>query len=123
MTDSLIVDIPGDRSERLSAVVLGLLSQLRKQAAQAAVRSRGGRISSSPIEVYRAANEMEAQVVKGRLESEGIPALLRREAIGPVFGFSVGALAEVQVLVPAPLAERARELLAEREINAESEEP
>ncbi|MCS7221218.1 MAG: DUF2007 domain-containing protein [Anaerolineae bacterium] len=106
----------------MSAVVLGLLSQLRKQAAQRAVRSRGGRMSSPPIEVYRAANEMEAQVVKGRLESEGIPTFLRREAIGPVFGFSVGALAEVQVLVPAPLAERARELLAETEANTEPEE-
>ncbi len=107
----------------MSAVVLGLLSQLRQQAVRVAERTRGGRVPGSPIEVYRAANEMEAQVVRGRLESEGIPVLLRREAIGPVFGFSVGALAEVRVLVPALLAERAREILAETETNAEPEEP
>ncbi len=65
-----------------------------------------------PVEVYRAANEMEAQIVRGRLQEEGIPVLLRYEAAGPVFGLAVGALAEVRVLVPAALAEQARLLLA-----------
>jgi hypothetical protein len=106
----------------MSAAVLGLLSQLYKQAVRVAGLTQGGRVPSSPIEVYRAANEMEAQVIKGRLESEGIPVLLGREAIGPVFGFAVGALAEVRVLVPAPLAERAREILAETETSTEPEE-
>lgn len=64
------------------------------------------------VEVYRAANEMEAQIIRGRLEEEGIPVLLRYEAAGPVFGLAVGALAEVRVLVPAALAEQARLLLA-----------
>jgi len=107
----------------MSAVVLGLLSQLHKQAVRVTGLTQRGRAPSSPIEVYRAANEMEAQVIRGRLESEGIPAFLNREAIGPVFGFAVGALAEVRVLVPAPLAERAREILAETEANTEPEEP
>ncbi len=106
----------------MSAVALRLLGWSRQRAAQTAERVRGGRAPGLPVEVYRAANEMEAQVVKGRLESEGIPTLLRREAIGPVFGLSVGALAEVQVLVPALLAERAREILAEADLNAEPEE-
>jgi hypothetical protein len=64
------------------------------------------------VEIYRAANEMEAQIIRGRLEEEGIPVLLRYEAAGPVFGLAVGALAEVRVLVPAALAEQARLLLA-----------
>lgn len=64
------------------------------------------------VEVYRAANEMEAQIIRGRLEEEGIPVLLRYEAAGPVFGLAVGALAEVRILVPAALAEQARLLLA-----------
>ncbi|HEY66557.1 MAG TPA: DUF2007 domain-containing protein, partial [Caldilineae bacterium] len=58
-------------------------------------------------------HEMEAQVIKGRLEAEGIPVMLQREAAGTVFSFSVGVLAEVRVLVPAPLAERARRILSE----------
>jgi hypothetical protein len=65
--------------------------------------------------VYRAAGELEAHVVKGRLESEGLPVLLRYESVGPVFGLSVGGLGQVEILVPAPLGERAREILAEDE--------
>ncbi len=72
------------------------------------------------VEVYRAANEMEAQIVRGRLQEEGIPVLLRYEAAGPVFGLAVGALAEVRVLVPAALAEQARLLLATRPDDASS---
>jgi len=67
------------------------------------------------VEIYRAANEMEAQIIRGRLEEEGIPVLLRYEAAGPVFGLAVGALAEVRVLVPAALAEQARLLLAQQD--------
>jgi hypothetical protein len=64
--------------------------------------------------VYRAGGQLEAHVVKGRLESEDIPVLLRYESVGPAIGLSVGGLAEVEVLVPAPLAERARNILGER---------
>jgi hypothetical protein len=75
--------------------------------------STGGQIQAGePVEVYVAAHEMEAQVVKGYLESNGIPVVLLSEAIGPTLAVAVGPLAEVRVMVPAPLAERARELLA-----------
>ncbi len=107
----------------MSALVWNLLGQLRQQATRIVERTQGGRVPLPPVEVYRAANEIEAQVVKGRLETEGIPVILRHEAVGIVFSFSVGALAEVRVLVPALLAERAREILAETEIDAEAEEP
>ncbi|NOZ29714.1 MAG: DUF2007 domain-containing protein [Chloroflexi bacterium] len=103
----------------MSALVLGLLGTLRRGIAHVATRTGGRRVPMPPVEVYRAANEMEAQVVKGRLESEGIPVMLRYEAAGPVFGLAVGALAEVRVLVPALLAEQARRILDE----AEDEQP
>ena len=54
---------------------------------------------------------MEAQVIKGRLESEGIPALLSYESAGLVYGITVDGLGEVKIMVPKPLAEKAKELL------------
>ena len=71
--------------------------------------------AGQPVEVYRAANEMEAQVIKSFLESNGIPVMLQHEAISNVIGFSAGPLAEVGVLVPEPLAEKAIELLESSE--------
>ena len=64
-----------------------------------------------PVVVWEAPNLLEAQIVVGRLKSEGIPAMIRGETAGTIFGFSTGSLAEAEVLVPAPLAERALEIL------------
>lgn len=54
---------------------------------------------------------MEAQIVKGRLESAGIPAIIRGEVLGAIFGLTTGTLAESAVLVPAALADKAEALL------------
>ena len=54
---------------------------------------------------------MEAQVIKGRLESEGIPAIIRGETLGAIYGLTTGSLAQSAILVPAPLAERAQLIL------------
>ena len=55
---------------------------------------------------------MEAHVVKGRLESEGIPAIIRGEALATIYGLTAGNLAVAKVLVPAPLAEKALAVLS-----------
>ena len=57
------------------------------------------------------AKYLEAQIVKGRLESEGIPAILQYESAGLVYGLTADGLGETTVLVPADLAEEAREIL------------
>ena len=67
--------------------------------------------SQEPVVVWEAPNQMEAQIVAGRLQSEGIPAMIRGESAGTVFGFATGSLAQADVLVPGPLAEKAREIL------------
>jgi len=54
---------------------------------------------------------MEAQIMKGRLESEGIPVLLSYESAGLVYGLTVDGLGEVKVMVPKHLAEEAKEIL------------
>lgn len=55
----------------------------------------------------------EAAIIKGRLESEDIPAIVQQEAMGVVLGLTVGPLGSAKVLVPEPLAERALAILAE----------
>ncbi|TET51060.1 MAG: hypothetical protein E3J55_00815 [Dehalococcoidia bacterium] len=57
------------------------------------------------------ARQMEAQIIKGRLESEGISVLLSYESAGLVYGITVDGLGEVKVMVPRRLAEEAKEIL------------
>jgi len=54
---------------------------------------------------------MEAQIIKGRLESEGIPVLLGYESAGLIYGITVDGLGEVKVMVPKHLAKEAKEIL------------
>jgi len=61
--------------------------------------------------VYRASGMLQAQVIKGRLETSGIPVVLDYEAIGQVYGFTVDGLGEVRVMVPIERAAEARELI------------
>ncbi len=63
------------------------------------------------VAVYRAAGEAEALVIKGMLESHGIPALLKSHASPSVHMFTVDGMGEVRVMVWEEMAERARALI------------
>ena len=63
------------------------------------------------ITVYTANGQLEAQIVKGHLESEGIPALLRYESAGIVYGLTIDGLGQVEIQVPSSLAKDARKIL------------
>ena len=63
--------------------------------------------------VYIASGQIEAEIVKGRLESEGIPAILRYEAAGLIYGLTINGLGQVEVQVTPSLAQHAREILAD----------
>jgi hypothetical protein len=69
--------------------------------------------------VYVAGSQPEAEIVKGRLQCEDIPSILRYEAAGIVYGLTAEGLGQVEVQVPSNLAKRAREILAA----VENEEP
>jgi hypothetical protein len=62
--------------------------------------------------VYTAASPGEADIVKGSLLAAGIPAETSREGAGAAYGFTVGPLGMVDILVPAQHAAQATELLA-----------
>jgi len=65
--------------------------------------------------VYVAYGQLRAEVIRSKLEAAGIPVLLRYESLGPVMGITVDGLGKVRVMVPAPLAAKARLLLEEEE--------
>ncbi len=64
------------------------------------------------ITVYTASGQPEAEIVKGRLECEGIPAILRYESAGIVYGLTVDGLGQVQIQVPSSLAQKALAIIA-----------
>ncbi len=68
--------------------------------------------ASSLVEARRCRAQAEALVVRGLLESEGIPVVLQSRLAQSVYPFSVGQQAEVVLLVAAADLPRARAVLA-----------
>jgi hypothetical protein len=58
-------------------------------------------------------NETEAQIIKGLLESEGIPVQIKQEAIGKTYGLTLNGLGQIRILVPASSKTEAERLLPE----------
>jgi len=63
------------------------------------------------VEVYKARNGMEAQVIRSLLEGFDIPCFLKSNAAPSVHIFTIDGMAEVRVMVMASLADTARELI------------
>jgi hypothetical protein len=54
----------------------------------------------------------QAELLRGLLEAQGITSvLLTQEGAGRAYGFTIGKLGQVQILVPSHLAEQARQVL------------
>ncbi len=63
------------------------------------------------VEIYKAPNEMEAQVIKGLLESYDIPCFLKSNAAPSVHLFTVDGMGEFKVMVLESMAEEAKSLI------------
>ena len=63
------------------------------------------------VEVYCAAGEGEAQVIKGLLESSGIHCFLSSNAAPSVHVFAIDGLGEVRIMVLESVAEKAMRLI------------
>ena len=57
--------------------------------------------------VKTAGGQMEAMIVRSRLEAEGIPVHLRYEPAGLLYGLSATSMGRVDILVPEAFAEAA----------------
>jgi len=71
--------------------------------------------SKELVEVYKAAGELEAQVIKGLLESNGIRCFLKSHAAPSVHVLTVDGLGEVKVMVLSSMAEKAKRLIGGEE--------
>ncbi len=64
---------------------------------------------------YRVAGMVNAQIIIGRLQTEGIPSRLQYEAIGVIScSLDVDGLGEVKIFVPESFANQAKEILIQR---------
>jgi hypothetical protein len=63
------------------------------------------------VTVYQARNEMEAQVIRSLLESYDIPCFFKSNAAPSVHMFTMDGMAEVDVMVLASMADKARDLI------------
>ena len=63
------------------------------------------------IEVYKANGELEAQTIKGMLDSYGIPSILRSNAAGSVHSFIFDGMGTVRIMVPEAYAEEAEKII------------
>ena len=57
-------------------------------------------------------NPGEAEIIRGRLESNDIPAIVQRDE-SSMFGMTVGAMGGAKVLVPTSQVDQAMEVLSE----------
>ncbi len=63
--------------------------------------------------VCKASGLTQAEIIAGRLRTEGIETRLEYESIGKVYGLTLDGLGEVKVMVPEACAEKARQVLAQ----------
>lgn len=65
------------------------------------------------VKIYESQGIFAAEVVKAKLQANGIPAMLKYESIGQVIGLTVDGLGRVEVYVSAEHAAEAAELVQE----------
>jgi hypothetical protein len=73
------------------------------------------------VEIYVTSGLLQAEIIKGKLESNGIPVLLQYESLGPVMGLTLNGLGQVRLLVREEQVESARAVLEETAEEADDE--
>lgn len=93
----------------------------RKQAAAASAETTQGKDEAARWQIVATnLTPTEAILIKGRLESHDIPAIIQQEAVGSLLGLTTGPLGWAAVAVPEERVEPALAILAEvYEIDAE----
>ena len=74
------------------------------------------------VDVYRASGEAEAYIIKGKLEANGIPCILRSNAARSVHMFTVDGMGEIRIAVNESMAEGARQVIEDKSQSLEDGE-
>lgn len=67
------------------------------------------------VEAYRAAGEAEAQIIKGLLESNGVPCFLKSNAAPSVHAFIFDGMGTVKIMVEESFRDKTKRLIMEKE--------
>lgn len=70
---------------------------------------------SNYVQVYAANGQLDAEMIRLFLQSNGIPAEVLGESVGTIYGLTITPLGEVKIMVPHELADEARRLLSDME--------
>jgi hypothetical protein len=62
--------------------------------------------------VHTTSGMTHANIILGRLETEGIPTRLKYEAVGAIYAITIDGLGQVDILVPEQWIEIARDILS-----------
>lgn len=65
--------------------------------------------------IYEAIGELQAELLRGVLQAQGISVLLSEESIGRTYGFSIAPLGTVLIYVPSDQFETATQILVDYE--------
>ena len=63
------------------------------------------------VQVYSTKGLLEAEMIKGFLEAQGMNVVLSQESIGRTYGLTAGRLGQVKILVPEAQSEEAANIL------------
>lgn len=63
------------------------------------------------IQVFSTEGQLEAEMIKAFLESQGLEVVLSQESIGRTYGFTIGQLGQVKILVPESQRDEAVDIL------------
>jgi hypothetical protein len=63
------------------------------------------------IPVYSTEGQLEAEMIKGFLEAQGMNVVLSQESIGRTYGLTAGRLGQVKIFVPESQVEEAISIL------------
>ncbi len=69
--------------------------------------TRFGGDNDEPVLVAVVNGPVEIEMAQDALHVAGIPALIKRNSLGPLYGLSIGSFGSAEVWVPPALAERA----------------
>ncbi len=76
-------------------------------------RIRGTMTDGNALMVLCTSRHGAAQIIRARLEDEGIPSALSYESASIVYGLTIDGLGEVRILVPEAYYEQAKAVLAD----------
>ena len=98
----------------MTRAAIGWLERLRQGLKSFAAPPR-----NEPVCVLETSHPLEAEVLKGVLETHGIPVMIQRDSVRDAYPVTVGDMAACRILVPASVADNALAILAATPQDAE----